>query len=231
MKHTSIARHRIAEHLIIAGVAFTSPAWAVSLTATSPAQPMPVSMDTAAPQPLETWTVADASGGSASLVPLMAADMQAGHAASVEAPADAAGGPAGKPVDDVAVVKQATESGRKEVAAARDALPQLKNPGLKRIAEMLVSDHSAANAKLSKIAEAKGWPLPAPQAATPPPATGASTDFDAKWTAEMIAAHEKSVGLYRAQAQGGEDKDLRKYAHDTLPTIEHHLAELRSLQK
>ena len=43
----------------------------------------------------------------------------------------------------------------------------------------------------------------------------------------MIAGHERSVALYRAQAQGGEDQDLRKYAHDTLPTIEHHLAELR----
>jgi putative membrane protein len=225
MKH-----NRIARHLVLAGMAAAAPAWAVSLTATSPAQPLPASMDTAAPRPMENWSMAGAAGGSASLVPLMAADMQAGHTASVEAPADAAGGAVGKPVDDVAFVRQATESGRKEVAAARDALPQLKNPGLKRIAEMLVSDHSNANAKLSKIAEAKGWPIPAPQAATPP-AAGASSDFDAKWTAEMIAGHEKSVALYRAQAQGGEDKDLRKYAHDTLPTIEHHLAELRSLQK
>ena len=47
----------------------------------------------------------------------------------------------------------------------------------------------------------------------------------------MIAGHERSVALYRAQAQGGEDQDLRKYAHDTLPTIEHHLEELRRMQK
>jgi len=47
----------------------------------------------------------------------------------------------------------------------------------------------------------------------------------------MIAGHERSVALYRAQATGGEDKDLRKYAKDTLPTIEKHLAELRRLQK
>jgi putative membrane protein len=229
MKHSPIAQH-LTRQLIVAGLVVATPAWAVSLTATSPAQPMPVSVDATAPQPMETWTASPTTGGSASLVPLMAADMQAGHAASIQAPADAAGGAVGKPVDDVAFVRQATESGRKEMAAARDALPQLKNPGLKRIAEMLVSDHGAANAKLSKIAEAKGWPLPAPQAATPP-AAGASTDFDAKWTADMIAGHEKSVALYRAQAQGGEDKDLRKYAQDTLPVIEHHLAELRSLQK
>ena len=84
------------------------------------------------------------------------------------------GGAVGKPIDDVAFVKQATESGRKEVDAARDALPQLKNPELKRIAEMLVSDHSNANAKLSKIAESKGWPLPAPQPAAPPASGTAS---------------------------------------------------------
>ncbi len=116
--------------------------------------------------------------------------------------------------------------------SAREALLQLQRPELKRIAEMLVSDHSGANARLAKIAEAKGWPLPAP-ADRPhrPPSGTASGDFDAKWTAEMIAGHERSIALYRAQAQGGEDQDVRKFARDTLPTIERHLTELRRLQK
>ena len=64
-----------------------------------------------------------------------------------------------------------------------------------------------------------------------PPSGAGSSNFDAKWTAEMIAGHERSIELYSAEAQGGEDKDVRKYASDTLPTIEHHLAELRRLQK
>jgi putative membrane protein len=218
---------RITAGLALAGIAAVAPAWAVSLAATSPAQPIPQdSLNAAAPMAIESW-----SAGSASLVPLMATDLQASHVAAIDAPADAPSGAVGKPIDDVAFVKQATESGRKEVSAARDALPQLKNPELKRIAEMLVSDHSNANARLSKIAETKGWPVPAPQSAAPPASGTAASDFDAKWTADMIAGHERSVALYRAQAQGGEDKDLRQYAHDTLPTIEHHLAELRSLQK
>ena len=137
----------------------------------------------------------------------------------------------GKSVDDIAFVRQATENSRKEIKSARDALLQLKNPELNRIAEMLVNDHSGANERLAKIAEAKQWPLPAPQMQPAPPSGTASGDFDAKWTAEMIAGHERSIALYRAEAQGGEDKDLRKYARDTLPTIEHHLAELRRLQK
>jgi putative membrane protein len=227
MDHRYMKNPRMATALLVAGFA-AAPAWAASLAATEPTEPMPgAGMPAAAPLAIESW-----SSGSATLVPLMAADMQAGGMTNVDAPADTAGGAVGKPIDDVAFVKQATESGRKEVAAAREALPQLKNPELRRIAEMLVSDHGNANARLSKIAEAKGWPVPAPQQAAPPPAAGtASSDFDAKWTADMIAGHERSVALYRAQAKSGEDKDLRKYASDTLPTIEHHLEELRSLQK
>jgi putative membrane protein len=215
-----------ATSLVIAGLA-AAPAWAVSLSAADPAAPVPEDgFAAAAPLAIESW-----SSGSAALVPLMAADMQATQVVNLDAPADTAGDTVGKPIDDAAFVKQATESGRKEVAAARDALPRLKSPELKRIAEMLVSDHSNANARLSKIAESKGLPVPAPAAAPPPAAGTASSNFDSKWTADMIAGHERSVALYRAQAQGGGDKDLRKYASDTLPTIEHHLAELRSLQK
>jgi len=206
--------------------AMVAPAWAVSLPATGPAQPIPTHdavVDSFSP--VENWTA-----GSGALVPLMAADMQANQTAAVEAPTNDAGATT-QPLDDIAFVKQATESGRKEVSSARDALPQLQRPELKRIAEMLVNDHSGANARLSKMAEEKGWMLSAPPVAGPPPSGTASSDFDSRWTAEMIAGHERSVALYRAQASGGEDKDLRRFARDTLPTIERHLADLRRLQK
>jgi putative membrane protein len=214
----------LATGLLLAAAGVAAPAWAVSLAATQPAQPLP--SDTVMPASL----AADAAAGSATLVPVVAADMEARQVAPADVPA-VSGAPAGKPVDDIQFVRQASESGRKEIAAARDALPQLKNPELKRIAQMLVADHGGAAEKLARIAEAKGWPLPAP-AVVPPPASGtASGDFDSKWAAEMIAGHERSIALYRAQASGGEDKDLRDYARDTLPTIESHLAQLRSVQK
>ncbi|HEU5135127.1 MAG TPA: DUF4142 domain-containing protein [Steroidobacteraceae bacterium] len=213
--------------MAIAAAVISVPAWAVSLPATVPSQPLPE--DTAIPVslvPTESWTA-----GSASLVPLMAADMQANQARTVETPSNSTGGTTGKPIDDIAFVKQATENGRKEVKSARDALAQLQRPELKRIAEMLVSDHGGANARLATIAETKGWPVPGAESAGPPPSGTTSGDFDAKWTAEMIAGHERSLALYRAQAQGGEDKDVRKFARDTLPTIERHLNELRRMQK
>lgn len=203
-----------------------APAWAISLPAAGPAQPLPDS--TVIPASLTSRE--SVTPGSASLVPLMAADMQANQSNSVDAPTDNAGA-VGKPIDDITFVKQATESSYKEVNSAKEALPQLQQPELKRIAEMLVNDHTDANARLSKLAEAKRWPAPTPVMPGPPPSGTAISDFDAKWTAEMIAGHERSVALYRAQAQAGEDQDLRKYARETLPTIERHLAELRRIQK
>jgi len=212
---------------MLTGLAFALPGLAMSLASTTPAQPIPDDgRPLASPLALETW-----SAGSASLVPLMATDAQAIRAPSIDAPADGAGETVGKPLDAASFVRQATESGRKEVEAARNALPQLRKPELKRIAEMLVSDHGKANERLSKLAESKGWPVPGPKAAAPPPSGTAAGDFDARWTAEMIAGHERSIALYRAQAQAGEDEDLRRFARDTLPTIEHHLAELEGVKQ
>jgi putative membrane protein len=202
-----------------------APAWAVSLTA-GPAQPIPDASTTSA-----SFSPIDAvAAGSAALVPLMATDAQANQMTAVDAPATG-GSDVGKPIDDITFVRKATESAYKEVNSAKEAIPQLTQPELKRIAEMLVTDHSAAKARLAKLAEGKHWPVPPAPATAAPPSGTASTNFDATWTAEMIAGHERSVAMYRAQAQSGEDSDLRKYARETLPTIEHHLAELRRLQK
>ncbi len=208
----------LALSLVTIGAAMAAPVWAVSLPDDSKAAP---------PAP---FAAASFTAGSASLVPLMAAEMEAHHVAALDAGSDASGTVNG-PIDDVTFVRRATESSRKEIKSAREALPQLKQPELKRIAEMLVTDHSGANERLAKIAEAKSWPVPAPQQPAAPPSGTAISDFDARWTAEMIAAHERSVAMYREQSQSGEDKDLRQYASETLPTIERHLAELKRLQK
>jgi len=192
-------------------------------------------LDTAPPRPevsVPAYAFSDdSSPGSTALVPLVATDVQAQPIAALDVVAKSGGAPAVKPLDDIQFVARATESSREEVAAAQQAIPQLSEPRLKEVAEALVADHTNANEKLSSLAATKGWPVPGPEASTTPPAGSSSADFDSKWLADMIGGHERAAALYRAQAQAGEDKELRKYARDTLPTIERHLAELRSLQK
>ncbi len=113
--------------ILILATGAAAPALAASLSFPSEPQPTPES-GTLAPAPLlDNW-----SPGSATLVPLMAADTQATPATQVDPPAAGTSQPTGKPLDDISFVKRATESGRKEVAAARNALPQLKRPELKQ---------------------------------------------------------------------------------------------------
>jgi len=209
----------------VIALSVVAPTWAISLSTAGPAQPIPDAPATSA-----SFAPESLAAGSASLVPLMATDVQASQTTTVDAPATS-GGDVGKPIDDITFVRKATESAYKEVNSAKEAIPQLTQPDLKRMAEMLVTDHSSANARLAKIAEGKHWPVPPAPATGAPPSGTASTNFDATWTADMIAGHERSVAMYRAEAQSGEDSDLRNYARETLPTIEHHLAELRRLQK
>jgi putative membrane protein len=215
---------------IVAGLLCVSTSLAASLQAAGPA-PMPSASAEAAGITLPTSAVSTTSG-SASLVPLMAFDAQAHGISSVDASEPAAGGDAGKPVDDLSFLTLATEASREEVKAAREALTRLRDPDLREMAEVLAHHHDAANERLARIAMSKGWPLPDARTQSPMPTTGTATpDFDARWTDDMIAEHERALALYRAQAQGGEDKDLRNYARETLPTLEQHLDWLRSLQK
>jgi predicted outer membrane protein len=210
-------------------LAMALPSGAVSLASTGAAPPLPAS----SVQALAVAATEDVSTGSSALVPLMATDAPTTTPplATVDIPAESNASPLGKPLDDVQFVKRATESGRVETSAALGAISQLDTPRLREVAESLAADRTEANDRLSMIAESKGWPIPDIRAADTPPAGSSSTDFDARWIADMVAGNERAAALYRAQAQGGEDPDLRKYALDTLPTIERHLAELRSLQK
>jgi len=150
------------------GLLCGAPVWAVSLSTMDAAPPIPQGVAPGTLNPTEL-TVADiGAAGSSTLVPLMAADTQARPIAARTVDSSAGGGsPVGKPIDDMQFVKQATESGRKEIHAAQEALPQLKDPELKHIAEMLVADHGGANERLAQLAEAKGWAVPGPASVAP----------------------------------------------------------------
>ena len=198
--------------------------WAVGASSNGPASLPP---EVFMPDSLAASSLA---AGSGALVPLMAADLPTQPTSTLDASTPASGG-ADKLVDDIAFVARATESGRKQSQAARDALPQLADPELKRMAELLAQERDGATAQLERIAAAREWPLPAPRAAEAPPTGRANPDFDEHWTDDMILAQERSVALYSAQAQAGEDRELRKYARDTLPALQHQLSELRRLQK
>ena len=59
-------------------------------------------------------------------------------------------------------------------------------------------------------------------------ATTPSGSFDDdRYIADQIRAHRDAIALYRAEATGGTDPELREFARDQLPTLEHHLEMLQ----
>ena len=57
--------------------------------------------------------------------------------------------------------------------------------------------------------------------------TSGSGSFDDRFLADQIRMHREAIALYRAQASGGSDPDLRQFASDQLPHLEHHLEMLQ----
>jgi putative membrane protein len=56
-------------------------------------------------------------------------------------------------------------------------------------------------------------------------------DFDKACGLHAVEAHEKAIKLFRAEAQSGQDPDLKAFAQKTLPTLEDHLRMARQLSK
>ena len=45
----------------------------------------------------------------------------------------------------------------------------------------------------------------------------------------MLQAHEKDVAAFQTEAEQGQDPDVKAFAAQTLPTLQQHLEEVRSI--
>ena len=144
---------------------------------------------------------------------------------------------------DTQFLAEAIRDGMAEVDLGKTAAQKASGPEVKRFAERMVKDHTAANQKLEALAkkhkiEAKGT------YGTPPLKPGAEAkaekadlskmsgqEFDRAYASEMVQDHEKAVGLFRDEAKNGKDKEVSELASSMLPTLEEHLKMARALAK
>jgi putative membrane protein len=132
---------------------------------------------------------------------------------------------------DAEFLRKALEGDRMEIASAQAALDNAQRTDTKNAARMIVEDHQRSSQKLQELASRKGWTLPSAtetadsdQAMT---STSGSGSFDDGFMADQIRMHREAISLYRAQASSGSDPDLRQFARDQLPHLEHHLEMLQ----
>lgn len=118
--------------------------------------------------------------------------------------------------------------GKAEIELANLALNNTKNEEIRIYAERMIKDHTAADAKLKKIAAKENLMLPQAldaehQAVKQKLAALKDDAFDREYRKEMAKGHDKAVALFESAAQAEQmPKDLREFAASTLDTLEDH---------
>ena len=125
-------------------------------------------------------------------------------------------------------IKNAAKGGMAEVELAKIAQERASSPEVKQFAQKMEHDHSQANEKLRSLAQAKGVTLPSgPKASENHEASKLmklqGEKFDRAYMDHMVKDHQKDVKEFKKEAQKAKDPDVRNFAQEIAPKLEHHL--------
>lgn len=140
-------------------------------------------------------------------------------------------------VNDRQIMESMARGGIAEVEAGRIAEKNSSNPQVKAFAQTMVKDHDAANQKLEAIAARKGVKLPTKpdeqqQELLEESRSKQGPAFDETYVNEAaLQDHLKAKQLFERAAKSAQDPDLRAFAKETLPVIDHHYQMAESLQR
>lgn len=130
----------------------------------------------------------------------------------------------------------ATNGGMAEVALSRLALEKSSNAAVKRFAEMMVTDHTAANDQAKLLAAQKNITLPADvseenkkKADELMKKTG--KDFDKNYIDVMTKDHEKAVDMFEKASSNLKDADVVAFINNALPKLRAHLDSVKVIRK
>jgi putative membrane protein len=135
-------------------------------------------------------------------------------------------------------VQKAAMSDMFEIQAGRLAETRGGNSAIKAFGRQMVQDHTATSSALQAALRGQtGLP-------TPPTAldqdhqnmlndlrNASAADFDQKYTDNQTHAHEDGLNLMQDYAHNGDNAQLRQFASDTAPKIQHHLDMIRQLDQ
>jgi putative membrane protein len=139
---------------------------------------------------------------------------------------------------DMKFIKEACVGGETEVALGKLAAEKATSADVKAFGQKMADDHGKANDELMKLASSKGVDLSMgkerrqkkidDKVADLSKKSGA--DFDKAYVDDMVKDHEKDVKEFKKQAETAKDEDLKKWAGQTLPTLEEHLKMIKDVQ-
>lgn len=120
-----------------------------------------------------------------------------------------------------------------EIESSKLALGKSDDAAVKKFAQMLIDDHTAASKKLMSMSDEK-----------PPAAmdkkhmdmleklrSADGKQFTQLFVSMQLQAHKEAVDLFESYSKNGDDAKLKSFASETLPRLRAHLQEAQKLQK
>ena len=146
-------------------------------------------------------------------------------AAAKPAMADAA---AAMPMmSDADFIKKVDEGGHNEMGLSKVMLTKNPSATVKTYANKMIADHTKAGNELMPIAKKHGVALKGMMDAEHQTLREAMLKMsgpalEKKYMDQMVADHDKTVGVFKSEIANGKEADVKAFATKTLPTIEQH---------
>ena len=137
--------------------------------------------------------------------------------------------------EDNKFVMKAASGGLMEVELGKLAQAKASNAKVKEFGSMMVTDHSKANDELKALAQSKGITLPGTmtdehQKHVKDLSEKTGNDFDEAYMKMMVNDHKDDVDNFEECSKDSKDADLKAFATKTLPVLQKHLAEAKTIK-
>jgi putative membrane protein len=138
--------------------------------------------------------------------------------------------------DDYDFAVEAADGNLLEVQLGELAISKAYSDQVKRLGQMMVSDHSKCNDELRKLVHEKNVVLPnslseKSQQKFSELNLKQGSDFDKAYSTLMIDAHTNTMKAFKKEADKGKDPDLKSFAAGKMPILEHHIEMSQAAKK
>ena len=134
-------------------------------------------------------------------------------------------------------VTAAGQSDQFEIQEGKLAESMGKSPKIRAFGKQMIADHTKSTHMVMAAAMLSGLPQMPPPPLRPDQdqmmaqlqATSGSA-FDRMYVQQQLQAHKQALAMQRSYAMSGGDANLRGAAKKIVPVVEHHIAELTTMQ-
>ncbi|MBS1565901.1 MAG: DUF4142 domain-containing protein, partial [Bacteroidetes bacterium] len=136
---------------------------------------------------------------------------------------------------DASFAVDIADAGMLEVQLGKLAQDNASSASVKKFGQQMVTDHTKAGDELAALAKTKGIALPTSlsdkcQKQFNELSSKKGTDFDKAYMDAQVSGHKDVVDMLKKESDKGEDADIKTWAQNTLPKVQHHLDMAKQIQ-